>query len=94
MQRQLIVQGATRSKQNIEDMSFLQEHTRAVLHVSQDQTKRRDGKHTHISHANTGIKHNTLLRQQDTSQQSISLLNLIFNFVIICKLMYHYTNTK
>ena len=39
MQRQLIIQGATRSKQYKKDTSFLQNHTRAVLHVSQDQTK-------------------------------------------------------
>ena len=40
MQRQLIVQGATRLKQNKEDTSFLQNHTRAALHVSQEQNKR------------------------------------------------------
>ena len=39
MQRQLIVQGARRSKQNKEDTSFIQNQTRAVFHVSQNKTK-------------------------------------------------------
>ena len=47
MRRQLIVQGATRSKQNKEDTSFLQNQTRAVLHVSQDQNKRDEMENIH-----------------------------------------------
>ena len=47
MQRQLIVQRASRSKQNKEDTSFSQNHTRAVLHVSQDQNKRDEMENIH-----------------------------------------------
>ena len=47
MQRQQIFQRATRSKQNKEDTSFSQNHTRAVLHVSQDQNKRDEMENIH-----------------------------------------------
>ena len=47
MQRQLIVQRASRSKQNTEDASISQNHTRAVLHVSQDQNKRDEMENIH-----------------------------------------------
>lgn len=47
MQRQLIVQRASRSKQNKEDTSISQNHTRAVLDVSQDQNKRDEMENIH-----------------------------------------------
>ena len=47
MQQQLIVQRASRSKQYKKDTLFLQNHTRAVLHVSHDQNKRDEMENIH-----------------------------------------------
>jgi hypothetical protein len=57
MQRQQIVQRATRSKQNMEDTSFyIIKHEPSYMFHKRSKQKRRDEKHMHISHANTGIK--------------------------------------
>ena len=93
MQRQLIVQGARRSKQNKEDKSFYKIIHEPSYMFHKIKQKRRDGKHTHISHANTGIKqqHFTQTAGHVTTKYKVIKFNLyVFLF---CKLIYYFANT-